>query len=142
MVIAVDFDGTCVTHEFPKVGKDIGAVPILKELVEKGHKIILYTMRSHPDKNNQDKALNEEIIPNDTLQDAIDWFKENEIPLWGINENPKQKKWTSSSKIYANIYIDDAELGIPLKYDKNSALSRSYVDWEQIRILLKIKGVL
>lgn len=34
MVIAVDFDGTCVTHEFPKVGKDIGAVPVLKELVE------------------------------------------------------------------------------------------------------------
>ena len=103
MVIAVDFDGTCVTHEFPKVGKDIGAVPILKELVKKGHKIILYTMRSHPDKNNQDKALSEEIIPNDTLQDAIDWFKENEIPLWGINENPKQKKWTSSSKIYAKL---------------------------------------
>lgn len=53
MIIAVDFDGTCVAHEFPKVGKDIGAAPILKKLVEKGHKIILYTMRSHPDKNNQ-----------------------------------------------------------------------------------------
>lgn len=52
MIIAVDFDGTCVTHEFPEVGKDIGAVPVLKELVKKGHKIILYTMRSHPDKNN------------------------------------------------------------------------------------------
>ena len=57
MVIAVDFDGTCVTHEFPKVGKDIGAVPGLKELGEKGHKNILYTMRSHPDKNNQGKTL-------------------------------------------------------------------------------------
>lgn len=32
MIIAVDFDGTCVTHEFPKVGKDIGAAPILKNL--------------------------------------------------------------------------------------------------------------
>ena len=53
MIIVVDFDGTCVTHEFPEVGRDIGAVSVLKELVEKGHKIILYTMRSHPDKNNQ-----------------------------------------------------------------------------------------
>lgn len=35
MIIAVDFDGTCVTHEFPRVGKDIGAVPVLKELVGK-----------------------------------------------------------------------------------------------------------
>lgn len=47
MVIAVDFDGTCVTHEFPKIGKDIGAIPVLRKLVEKGHQIILYTMRSH-----------------------------------------------------------------------------------------------
>lgn len=45
MVITVDFDGTCVTHEFPKVGHDIGAVPVLKQLVEKGHHIILRTMR-------------------------------------------------------------------------------------------------
>ena len=34
MEICVDFDGTCVTHEFPKVGKDIGAVPVLKKLVD------------------------------------------------------------------------------------------------------------
>ena len=74
-------------------------------------------MRSHPDKNNQGKTLSGEIISNDTLQDAIDWFKENGIPLWGINENPNQKEWTSSPKIYANIYIDDTALGIPLKLD-------------------------
>lgn len=44
MIIAVDFDGTCVTHEFPKVGRDIGAVPVLRKLVENGHKLILFTM--------------------------------------------------------------------------------------------------
>lgn len=32
MDIVIDFDGTCVTHEFPLVGKDIGAVPVLKKL--------------------------------------------------------------------------------------------------------------
>ena len=142
MIIAVDFDGTCVTHEFPEVGKDIGAVPVLKELVKKGHKIILYTMRSHPDKNNHGKTISGKIISNDTLQDAINWFKKNGISLWGINENPNQKKWTSSPKIHANIYIDDAALGTPLKYDKDGALSRPYVDWDKMRILLKIKGVL
>ena len=47
MIIAVDFDGTCVTHEFPRVGKEIGAAEVLKELTDKGHKIILFTMRSH-----------------------------------------------------------------------------------------------
>ena len=48
MIIAVDFDGTCVTHDFPKVGKNIGAEIVLKKFTDKGHKIILYTMRSHP----------------------------------------------------------------------------------------------
>ena len=142
MIIAVDFDGTCVTHEFPEVGKDIGAVPVLKELVKKGHKIILYTVRSHPDENNQARTLSGGIISNDVLQDAIDWFKENEIPLWGINENPKQKEWTSSPKVYANIYIDDAALGTPLIYAKEGELYRPYVDWNRMRTLLKIKGVL
>ena len=41
MYIAVDFDGTCVTHAYPEIGNDIGAVPILKRIVERGHKLIL-----------------------------------------------------------------------------------------------------
>jgi hypothetical protein len=40
MVICIDFDGTCVSHEFPAVGKDIGSIPVLKALVENGHKVI------------------------------------------------------------------------------------------------------
>ena len=99
-------------------------------------------MRSHPDKHNQGKTLSGEIVPDDTLQDAIDWFKKNGISLWGINENPKQKEWTSSPKVYANIYIDDAALGTPLKYDEDDTSSRPYVDWNRMKILLKIKGVL
>lgn len=98
MIIAVDFDGTCVKHRYPMVGEDVdGAVSVLKELVRKGHKIILYTMRS-----------------GDTLDDAISWFIDNDIELWGINRNPEQYGWSSSPKVFANLYIDDAALGIPL----------------------------
>ena len=46
MDIVIDFDGTVVTHDFPKVGNDIGAVPVLKELIANGHRLILFTMRS------------------------------------------------------------------------------------------------
>lgn len=123
MIIAVDFDGTCVTHEFPKVGTDIGAVPILKRLVEKGHQIILYTMRC-----------------DDLLQDAVDWFKKNDIPLLGVNENPGQKQWTSSPKIFAHIYIDDAALGCPLGCSRIS--ERPYVDWDMVSTLLYMRGIL
>lgn len=112
-IIAIDFDGTCVTHEYPKIGKNIGAENVLKEFVENGIKLILWTMRS-----------------GEYLEDALNWFKEHEIPLYGVNENPEQKSWTSSPKAYAKIYIDDAALGAPLKMD-NSSL-RPYIDWDRI----------
>lgn len=135
MIIAVDFDGTCVTHEFPYVGKEIGAAEVLKELTDKGHKIILFTMRSHPEEINQ-----KGIAYSDALQDAIDWFKKYDIPLFGVNENPTQKGWTSSPKPYAHIYIDDAALGVPLKQDSLS--ERPYVDWDMVKYYLHIKNLL
>ena len=135
MIIAVDFDGTCVTHEFPYVGKEIGAAEVLKELTDKGHKIILFTMRSHPEVINQ-----KGIAYSDALQDAIDWFKKYDIPLFGVNENPTQKGWTSSPKPYAHIYIDDAALGVPLKQDSLS--ERPYVDWDMVKYYLHIKNLL
>lgn len=124
MIIAVDFDGTCVTHDYPNIGKDIGAVPVLKELVENGHKIILYTMR-------WDKELKE----------AVQWFESNNIPLFGINENLIQRKWTKSPKIYAHLYIDDAALGVPLILDEGMS-NRPFVDWKAVKSLLQNTGVL
>lgn len=118
MIIAIDFDGTCVTHEYPNIGKDIGAIPVLKALVENGHKLILFTMRS-----------------NETLLEAEQWLKRQGVELWGINKNPEQHKWTESNKVYANIYIDDAALGCPLKFNELS--TRPYVDWGKIYKLLK-----
>ena len=140
MIIAVDFDGTCVTHEFPRVGKEIGAAEVLKELTDKGHKIILFTMRSHPNEINQNRTLDGSTINNDPLQDAIDWFKKHDIPLFGVNENPTQKDWTSSPKPYAHIYIDDAALGVPLK--KDSLSEKPYVDWDIVKYYLHAKNIL
>lgn len=140
MIIAVDFDGTCVTHEFPYVGKEIGAAEVLKELTDKGHKIILFTMRSHPNEINQNRTIDGNIISNDALQDAIDWFKKHDIPLFGVNENPTQKDWSSSPKPYAHIYIDDAALGVPLK--KDSLSEKPYVDWDIVKYHLHAKNIL
>lgn len=118
MVIGIDFDGTCVTHEFPFVGIDIGAVPVLKELVANGHSLILWTMRSNGDKGN-------------FLDDAINWFIKNEIPLYGIQTNPSQSSWTTSPKAYCQLYIDDAALGCPLVFAE-----RDYVDWVKVKKML------
>lgn len=119
--IVLDFDGTVVKHRYPAVGEDIGAVPVLKKLVKNGHHLLLNTMRSR----DSDGV--------DTLQPAIDWFAANGIPLYGINENKSQKEWTTSPKVYGNIYIDDAALGAPLKLDTTPAAGMPpappYIDW-------------
>ena len=123
MKIAIDFDGTCVKHKYPYVGEDIGAVPVLKDLVKQGHQLILCTMRSH-----------KPVKGIDCLQDAVDWFKDNDIPLYGINEDPEQNSWTDSRKIYANVYIDDAALGCPLISDEYGNI---YVNWNRVSEMLK-----
>jgi len=119
MIIAVDFDGTCVTHEYPEIGQDIGAVPVLKALVARGDQLILYTMRHGK-----------------TLTAAIEWFTENGIELWAANVNPEQHTWSESRKVYAHIYIDDAALGVPLMIPVGAG--RSFVDWARVATMMGV----
>lgn len=139
MDICLDFDGTCVSHEFPDIGKDIGAIPVLRELVANGHRLILFTMRSDRKKKKKVDGI-EVIIEENVLTEAIAWFERNEIPLYGIQKNPTQRFWTSSPKAYGHLYIDDANLGCPLIYDEEC--ERPYVDWVKVRELLQEKGIL
>lgn len=113
LIIAVDFDGTCVTHEYPRIGREIGAVPVLKYFVERGAKLILWTMRSGKE-----------------LKDAEKWFDDNKIPLFGSQRNPLQDSWTSSPKAYAHIFIDDSAFGCPLI--PSTQTERAYVDWGEV----------
>lgn len=141
MTINIDFDGTCVTHSFPNIGKDIGAVPVLKKLTEKGHKLILFTMRSN---RITFKDINHHIVPDTKgtfLNDAIQWFIDNDIPLYGVQSNPDQHNWTESPKSYAELMIDDSALGCPLKYDSELS-NRPFVDWEKVEEILIKSGII
>ena len=138
LIIAVDFDGTCVTHDFPAVGKEIGAAKVLKRLTDDGAQLILWTMRS--DNRPATHARNGDPLENpNPLTDAVAWFEGHEIPLFGTQRNPTQDSWTSSPKAYAKLYIDDAALGCPLTM--NLALSeRPFVDWEAVETMLYPNG--
>jgi sugar phosphate isomerase/epimerase len=112
--ICVDFDGTIVNHEYPKVGRPLPkALDWIKSWQRRGAEIILWTMRSGKE-----------------LDEAVAYLKDNGIELFGINENPRQKTWTQSPKAYAPIYVDDAAFGCPLKpfYPE----SRPGVDWSVV----------
>ena len=119
-IACVDFDGTCVMHEYPKVGDDVpNAVNVLKKLNENQVKLILWTIRS-----------------GEYLQDAVNWFIERDIEIWAVNKNPQQRFWSKSPKAYAPVYIDDAALGCPLKSPPDN-ISRLFADWFEIERLLE-----
>jgi hydroxymethylpyrimidine pyrophosphatase-like HAD family hydrolase len=110
--ICVDFDGTIVEHDYPRIGKPVPyAVETIKKLQSMGANIVLFTMRS-----------------DGPLDEAVQYCKENGIVLYGINRNPSQT-WTNSPKAYGNYYIDDAAIGCPLIYIKGQ---RPYVDWLKV----------
>ena len=54
MIIAIDFDGTIVEHEYPEIGPlKEGAVKALKAFKKAGHKIAIWTCR----KGQEERAL-------------------------------------------------------------------------------------
>lgn len=118
--ICVDFDGTVVTHEYPLIGQENdNCSEILKRWInEYNVGIILDTMRS-----------------GDTLKEAIKWFEERGVPLYGIGKHPTQNKWTESNKSYGIFSIDDRNVGVPMKYD----LGIGRVDWQRVCDILEPK---
>ena len=141
MKIAIDFDGTVTTHEFPQVGKDVCAIPVLKAL-QKDHELILLTMRD----NNTGKTVssndpNIKAVEGNFLDDAVNWFEDNGIFLWDINNNRSQDSWTTSRKVYADLYIDDMALGVPLLYIETYS-NRPFVNWLEVAKKLCSMGLL
>ena len=128
MIFNIGFDGTCVSNNFPEVGHDIGAQEVLKKLVKNGHQLILFTVRANNSEGNY-------------LDDAVQWFKDNNIPLYGINKNPKQQTWSTSPKPFANYMIDDTALGCPLILDRTKS-QVPFVNWKLIDKFLKSKGII
>lgn len=124
LIIAIDFDGTCVEHCYPAIGYEVeGAVEVLRDLQQRGHRLILHTVRSGA-----------------TLEAAISWFKERRITLWGVNLNIEQRRWSESPKVYADYYIDDSALGCPIRFIDN--VRRPVVDWRALRQLLEYHSIL
>jgi hypothetical protein len=115
-IIAVDFDGTVVDHRYPEVGPSAPlAAETLRDLNRLGYKLILNTMRSGRH-----------------LKEAMAWFEQNGIKLYGVGFDPEQKKWTTSNKCYAQLYIDDMAFGVPLT--RPNGFRNDVVDWIHVKI--------
>jgi hypothetical protein len=119
-IIAVDFDGTIVEHQFPDIGKEVpGAIAWLKQFQGMGARLILWTMRS-----------DERGDGTNPLSEAVEFCKSRGIEFWAVNTNPEQTSWTDSPKAYAHVYIDDAACGCPLR--ESFTTDRPMVDWSVV----------
>jgi len=98
MIIAVDFDGTIVTHEYPIIGKDIPfAIDTLKRLQTEGmHQLILWTVRE-----------------GDLLIEAVEYCRERGLVFYAVNSNypDVEQVEKQSRKVSADLYLDDRNLG-------------------------------
>ena len=97
--IAVDFDGTIVTHEYPKIGTELPfATETLKMLIRDHHKLILWSVR-------EGKLLDE----------AVEWCRERGVEFWAINKDYPEESLANnnhfSRKLKADLFIDDRNLG-------------------------------
>lgn len=99
MIIAIDFDGTICQNKYPEIGDPMPlAIESIKELKERGHYLILWTCRQ-----------------GEQLYNAVKWCKEHGIPFDLVNEhepnNLRAFGGVAGNKVFANIYIDDRNLG-------------------------------
>ena len=95
MIIAVDFDGTIVEHQYPAIGPEKPfAIETLKKLVEEQHRIILWTVREGK-----------------LLEDAVRFCRERGLEFYAVNRNYPEEKDYTERKIRADLWIDDRNLG-------------------------------
>jgi predicted TIM-barrel fold metal-dependent hydrolase len=112
VIVGLDIDGTAFTHEYPNIGRDIGAFPWLLSAQDAGARFIVFTMRDGQE-----------------LKDAVAALREKGLRIFGCNVNPTQWQWTMSPKAYCHLYIDDNGLGMPLVWIEGC--DRQAVDWDK-----------
>ena len=98
-LIAVDFDGTIVEHQYPEIGKELPfAIETLRMLIADQHKLILWSVREGK-----------------LLEDAIEWCRERGVVFYAVNKDfPEEKVEYNnhfSRKIKADLWIDDRNIG-------------------------------
>lgn len=99
MTIAVDFDGTIVTHEYPAIGVERPfATDTLKMLIRDQHKLILWSVR-------EGKLLDE----------AVEWCRERGVEFYAVNRDyPEETTHNNphfSRKLKVDLFIDDRNVG-------------------------------
>jgi hypothetical protein len=125
MRVAVDFDGTIVDHQYPRIGPLVPeSIEWLQKWQSHGIQLILWTMRS-----------------GEKLAEAVQFCEDHGIFFDSVNKGIGDREWTDSPKAYAHIYVDDAAFGCPLRPSSQAKINPQ-VDWDIVGpAIMKIKNV-
>lgn len=120
MTIAVDFDGTIVEHEYPRIGRELPfATDTLKMLIKDHHKLILWSVRE-----------------GELLDEAVNWCKERGVEFYAINldypEEEKEKNNHFSRKLKVDMWIDDRNIGGLPDWGTIYRMVKHHLTWEDI----------
>jgi hypothetical protein len=142
LTIAVDFDGTIVTHEYPKIGKEIPfAIDTLKRLQKYPDiLLILWTVREGTQ-----------------LDEAVEYCRERGLEFYAVNKNypEENKEYPEPRKLKADLFIDDRNLGglpdwgiiyrmiVSKKYDQpiNYEIEREYSVPKKKKLIERLLGL-
>ncbi len=134
MDIYLDFDGTVVEHDYPKIGRcNFGCMEVIKKLQDAGHKIILNTYRADCKDGTLEQAIsliNDKhwmLIKDKSFRDT---FELKPLDLILPNKiHPNVWDW-DVIKLTNEIWIDDIAVNIPLK--PACMVQNMMVDWDEL----------
>ena len=130
MRIAVDFDGTIVTHEYPAIGEERPfAVDTLKMLIRDHHKLVLWSVR-------EGKLLDE----------AVEWCKARGLEFYAVNrdypEETMQNNPHYSRKLKVDMFIDDRNIGGLPDWGTIYRMISEKKTWDQLMAEAESGGIL
>ncbi|MBO4964579.1 MAG: hypothetical protein J6C65_06550 [Prevotella sp.] len=120
MTIAVDFDGTIVTHKYPEIGEEIPfAIDTLKMLINDRHKLILWSVR-------EGKLLDE----------AVEYCRERGVEFYAVNRDYPEETLENNShfsrKLKVDMFIDDRNVGGLPDWGTIYRMITQHKKWDQI----------
>lgn len=120
MTIAVDFDGTIVTHKYPEIGEEIPfAIDTLKMLINDRHKLILWSVREGR-----------------LLDEAVEYCRERGVEFYAVNRDYPEETLENNShfsrKLKVDMFIDDRNVGGLPDWGTIYRMITQHKKWDQI----------
>lgn len=145
MRILLDFDGTVVEHEYPRIGRcNFGCAEVIRKLQDAGHQIVLNTYRADCANGSLENALNylNNHLWTTVSREKMDDEQFHPLPITEhtrIKINPQPWEW-DLMQFTGEIHIDDLATGIPLK-PQVMRCPGDMVDWAKIDLEFQAHGI-